>query len=59
MNYLQIIETRAAEALAEIKAMADAARKEINASFEFINRSRGQKRRFALKRQQEANHERG
>lgn len=51
MTYLEIIELRAAEARAEIKAMARAALEEIYGR-QFVNRSIGQKRRYARQRQE-------
>lgn len=51
MTLDEFIERRAAAALAEIKAMADNARREINAGFMFINRSNAQRRRWARERQ--------
>lgn len=50
MNYLELIELRAAEIQAEVKRMCDAAREEIARRFAFIARSAGQKRRHARQR---------
>ena len=51
MNWQQAIEQRAAEAMAEIKRLANAAREQIDRDFAFLNRSRGQKKRWANQRQ--------
>lgn len=47
MNWPQVIKQLAAEAIVEIKRMADAAREQIDRDFSFLNRSRGQKNRWA------------
>ncbi len=46
MTLEQLIEQRAAEAIAEIEGMADAARIELGMKAETVHRRRGQLRRF-------------
>lgn len=47
MTHHELIEFRAAEALAEIRAMVNEARAELKFMAAFHNRSLGQQRRFA------------
>ena len=51
LSYDQLIDQRAAEALAEIAVLVRQAREEMNRRFAFIVRSRGQRRRYELARQ--------
>lgn len=50
MSHEEIIELRAAEAMAEIKALARQAHEQTARGFAFLNRSRGQKRRYEKRR---------
>lgn len=52
MSHLQIIELRAAQALTEIRLMANEARAELKFMMSVWNRSQGQLRRYARQRRE-------